>query len=317
MPVKKNNSGKNHQHWELADTRFLEIVKTSLPYITDSDNSKEDIQVSRIWNWFAKCTVAVICPGKYCDYENENISKDESLEYEEFDLSIYNSLIHLFFNPSLQKCSSVSAPINFWSTLLKSLFFYSLIYHVPRLDPILESFSSENSNNKITISSLAAKQVRWLLGNTFFGSTDQLSYKPRQNLAFTCLSVIAKAAKTPTTDMSIPKEVRDLANRFLTLRLAMILYLYITDHPLRGHAPMPKVQRRELLFVLKLVVDEGISSNPIFFSSIDQEEKETCPLVTLYPLFVRAIPIAEKDTSVLHLLQRLLLKIGKAHSIIN
>lgn len=312
----KNSGTKNYQLWELADIRFLEIVKASLPYIATLDNSNKDIEISKIWNWFAKCTVAVISPGKYGVDDKATLSKAEALKYEEFDLSIYNSLISLFFNPSLQQDSSISAPIDFWSTLLQSLFFYSLIYHIPRLEPILCSFSSETSNSNITVSSLAAKQVRWLLGNTFFGSTDQLSYKPRQNLAFTCLSVIAKTARTPSCDIVVPREVRDLANRLLTLRLAMVLYLYITDHPLRGHAPMPKVQRRELLFVLKLVVDEGVSSNPIFIPANDRD-KETCALITLYPLFVRAIPIAEKDTSVLHLLQRLLLKIGKAHSIIN
>lgn len=406
-----------HQLWELADLRFVEIVKASLPYITvKSKNSTNknniDENVQKLWGSFAKCTIAIMSPGKSSDSRYHNLSESVAhlpklalpdgfvgtlQEYEAFDIEIYKTLMKLFLGtcspgstdkPSDPVSVAAAAPLSFWRSILQSLFLHSLIYDIPRLDPVIESFSpsilissgdgpvSNNTEATTTttttkpkspqtpgqVSLVAAKQVHWILNNTFFGSTDKLTFRARQSLAFTCLDDLAHVASSYSSSTStstsgsasssqeiksttelIPSRVRNLANRFLTLRLAMILYLYITDHPLRGRAPMPKVQRCELLHVLKLAVetevavgtkggghgpikninshlinDNGIENNDDYDGDdYNNDNDNDCSLVSLFPLFVRAIPIAEKDTKVLHLLHGLLLKIGKAHSIVN
>lgn len=137
--------------------------------------------------------------------------------------------------------------------------------------------------------------INYIVTNTFFGSTDKIIPKPRQNLAYTCMTALASLSSS--TDQ--PESITALATDYITLRVALVLYMYITDHPLRGNLPMPKIQRRELVRALELIL------------SITQEGA----LVPLFPLIVRAIPIAENDKPILDLLQRLLLKIGKAQNI--
>lgn len=196
--------------------------------------------------------------------------------------------------------------------------------------------------------------ISYIVTNTFFGSTDKLVPRPRQNLAYICMTDLASLATTPSgrankpTDPALAADADDTnvidaaisirATEYITLRVALVLYLYITDQPLRGSLPMPKVQRRELVSALDLVINMPSSESLETSSSVDKENQENqhddindindindnvndarrklSSVVPLFPLIVKAIRVAERDAVVLELLQRLLLKIGWAQSIL-
>lgn len=375
------------QLWQLADCRFVQVMKASVPHMTqnadfkqnedDSKNERERMNL-QLWNSFSACIVSVISPGSLAAASlrpsDSVLNLPESQwrqaiglpsdfvgvleEYEQFDITIHKQVMDMLLNPSVfsgsiskQRSSNNSdetlqtvaaaAPMSFWQTIFNAVFLNSLICTVPRLDSVCSVFEDSNPDTKKDVSTpnmsqSVEQQIEYLLNNTYFGSTDPLSLKARQSLSFLLLENLAHIAAATTKTgskeinkvkpiVSVPPKVQLLSYKLLTLRLAMVLYLYISDEPLRGHLPMPKVQHKELVYILKLMADEtlsigfglGTDSEPEMESREQQakQDEDKYGLVVLYPLFVRAIPIAGKDNQVLLLLQQLLAKIGKMQSI--
>lgn len=300
-------SGKP-QLWQIATTRFLEVVDMSISVFAPH---AENDEVNKLWDLFAEGAIGILLPGRNVIKANistpEIVALQSSTEYEKFDIESYQAFMQTFVagqdSPSKTSALGVHVPDSFWVKTLTALFQTSFIYDMPRFlstssSPVIASLHDTSQQASILPPQEA---IDFIVSNTFFGSTDKLIPLPRQNLAYISMEALAALAAPEST--SSPSQGNDsistLATEYITLRVALVLYLYITDHPLRGRLPMPKIQRRELTRALSLI------------SKIKKEGS----LVPLFPLIVRAIPIAENDKSILNLLQKLLLRIGQAQSI--
>lgn len=356
ISTKTSDSLKEPQLWQLADLRLLEIVDLSLPHITNKAFENQSC-IAELWKKFSECAIAVISPGQGSDFSDEantSLSGDLSLsirsdfnvhgdveksnqdkKYEQFDIEIHRSLIKSFFSEKVFKSHPWNPPLLFWKSYLTSIFHYSLLYIEPRFDmdiqkfPPFSSCKTDDENAEASLQSLLVTvntHIKGIIQNTFFGSTEGHAFKKRKNIAFECfsdLAVVCSGLKGEDSSVVFaPTIIRLLAVSLMTLRLAMALYLYISDHPLRGPAPMPKIQRKELTYLLTTVIDIPSSLDKHTSLSEEFEKLQINDKVTnesrteyapalLYPLLVNAIPIANNDTEILNLLQKIMLQINK------
>lgn len=129
MPKSTKEVG-NGQLWQLADRRFVEIVTTSLPFISNLSVSSDDKEAIKLWDTFALGTVSIISPGKLPAATSRphdsvlNLPDVQSTpegkaalglhkdfvgtlqEYEAFDIEIFENLAGLFLNSEMDPRSS-------------------------------------------------------------------------------------------------------------------------------------------------------------------------------------------------------------------
>ena len=99
---------------------------------------------------------------------------------------------------------------------------------------------------------------------------------------------------------------------YLILRCALSLRAYVADQPLRGRMPQPLSQRKELLRILRSLVD--LRSEPDAIPDAPNVESETRKhLLRLYPLLVSAVHVAGTagDDKVLGLIREALDVVGE------
>lgn len=95
---------------------------------------------------------------------------------------------------------------------------------------------------------------------------------------------------------------------FLIVRCALTLRSYAADQPLRGMMPQPLSQRKELLWVLRGLVDLRSESKAIPAPS-GAESDTRKHLLRLYPLLVKALGIG-RDEKVMELVREALDVVG-------
>ncbi|EEU41074.1 uncharacterized protein NECHADRAFT_58535 [Fusarium vanettenii 77-13-4] len=97
----------------------------------------------------------------------------------------------------------------------------------------------------------------------------------------------AKHQRFAESPVNLHGRVASTAAPFLILRCALTLRAYIADQPLRGKMPQPLSQRKELLWILRKLVDMKSESGAIpELSGVESEGRKH--LLRLYPLIVRA-----------------------------
>lgn len=210
-------------------------------------------QDSEIWGLILRGVVSVLSTTK-----GSSLEKDET--YEQFDIDIYTSLMDVL-QPHYR-----SIPSYFWENLVRQLFGYSMLYTTNR-----ESYAQVKE---------PLDSVKGLCSNNFHGSSTSPKPLARQKIAYMCIDELARLEKGSSHD-------------YLILRCALVLNQYISDKPLRGLSPTPKIQRSELTYILNILMN---------LEDIESIEK-------LNPLIARSVSVAVKDEPTLKLLQHLLIKI--------
>ncbi len=105
-------------------------------------------------------------------------------------------------------------------------------------------------------------------------------------------------------------KIAQAAAPFLILRAAVVLKAYIADQPLRGLMPQPMSQKRELIYMLRKLVE--LESEPRAIPDTEGVRSDYKKhLHRLFPLVTRAVGVAWRDESVLRELQRVLEVVGK------
>lgn len=270
--------GGKPQLWQLATTRFIELSKLVISNFSKTEkDTKYEKETEKLWSCFGNAVSAILLPGKDLTQgpsESYSNNHQQNEIYEQFDIDSYQKLMSLLTKPALL----MNPQEEFWDNVLLSLFVSSFLYELPRFQsgsstPVIPSASKKSAD---ILNPQAA--LDYIMNNTFFGSTNKLVLKPRPNIAYMSISAIASLASL--------SESLFLAKQYITLRAAVVLYQYISDHPLRGDLiPMPKVQRHELLFILDLDKDH---------------------LAQVNGLIIKAIPVARNDPLVLTKCSKLL-----------
>ncbi|KAG9244804.1 endosomal peripheral membrane protein-like protein [Calycina marina] len=271
---------KSISPWRQSTISSLAILKAILPTIT-SDTLGEEV-VRPIWASIV--TIANGLTSADCEeaHETTDIKADQ-----EFDVTSFLSMRELI-TPALGSSTILDKSRRAY---MESLFRMSLI-HAPQPQELPQ----------------VSQELLAVLTQPRRGSTTDSPPSARAKMSYICidelLSLVAVHDSSPAR-----VKLAQAAAPYLILRAGLTLRAYIADQPLRGHMPQPLSQRKELLYILKALVNlrcepEGIPDMP----AVESEGKKH--LLRLYPLLSRAVPAASKDQEVLEWVGKALYEVG-------
>ena len=260
--------GKDPTTWQKATTTLIHILKACNPVITrlelqDSDEPSpwQEIVIS--------CDTIVSADLSTCTNPTR-INSDQDFDISSF-LELYSLLV-----PTL---GSALLTDSHRRSFASSLFTNSII-HEPHPDD-LPSSSDEILDN---------------LTSVHIGRTKDLPPSRRSRMSYVLLD---KLFDLVAVHDSSTERIRlaQAAAPFLILRVGIVLKAYVLDQPLRGRMPQTQSQRKELLYVLKKLVEldsepKGIPDAP----GVVSENKKH--LHRVYGLVTRALRVAKGDAEV-------------------
>ncbi|KAJ4266354.1 Endocytosis and vacuole integrity protein [Fusarium torreyae] len=276
---------KSTQPWRLATSTALTVLEATLSKITSFELPHGVTQ--NIWTTIVAISDGILSADCSIAPPATDFVGDES-----FDTASFHKLRELII-PSLG-AAAVSEKAR--KAYAESLFRTSII-HTPSPD----EESIINGSHEKGLSALYTPRA---------GRTVSVSPTKRVNMAYVACEVLfaliaAKDEPTIVIQPPTPKSPDPKQNRFaespivfhariastvapfLILRCALTLRAYIADQPLRGKMPQPLSQRKELLWILRKLVDLKSDKSAIpELSNIESEERKH--LLRLYPLIVRA-----------------------------
>ncbi|SPJ75835.1 related to MON2 Peripheral membrane protein with a role in endocytosis and vacuole integrity [Fusarium torulosum] len=280
---------KSTQPWRLATSTALSILEATLSQITTLELPAGVTQ--NIWTTIVAIVDGIVSADCGIAPPNPDFADDES-----FDIESFHKLRELII-PSIG-AAAISEKVR--KAYAESLFRTSVI-HAPSHD----EESIINGTHEKGLSALYAPRA---------GRTVSVTPTKRVHTAYVVCEVLftlvaAKDEPTiviqpPTPKFPDPKQSRlaespvvlhariaSTAAPFLILRCALTLRAYIADQPLRGKMPQPLSQRKELLWILRKLVDLKSDKSAIpELSNIESEGRKH--LLRLYPLIVRASGVA-------------------------
>jgi hypothetical protein len=266
--------------WQQATTSSLAILTAVLPIITTATFEVEVIRPI----WSAIVTIANGITTADCSgvSETTNIGSDQ-----DFDINSFLTLRELI-TPSL---GSPLIPDKTRRIYTESLFHQSLV-HAPQSEELPQL-------NQELLATLYTPRI---------GRTVDPPPSPRAKMSYVCFDELVSLVTIH--DSSLPRiKLSQAAAPYLILRAGLTLRAYIADQPLRGRMPQPLSQRKELLYILKKLVElrcepDAIPDAP----GVDSEGKKH--LLRLYPLLAKGVRAAARDQEVLEWMGRALDEVG-------
>lgn len=213
---------------------------------------------SYLWELILRGALSILNGTKSSNLQND-------LYYEQFDVDSHKKLMQYLDTHYEHN----RIPLEFWKKIVAKLFDCSLLY------------SAENDNS----SPVAGDNLLKFMTGPVYGSTEEPELLPRAKLAYVCIRELSSLFERRG-------DASPIAGEWLIWRCVIVLMKYISDRPLRGSMPMPKVQRLEL---------------DCFLTILQKHAKTQKGIVgVLYPLIARAVPIAANDVKTLTRLQGLM-----------
>ena len=272
--------GKEPAPWSKATTTGLMILEASLPIIkANPDDEESYAPFWRVVVGFSDGIVSAQCDA--CSKPRE-ICKDE-----EFDIEAFSRMQKLLV-PAL---GSSLIPDTVRRKYSESLFENSLI-HEPDPDD------------------LAAPGQELLEGlrSTHIGRVCDLPASPRSKMCYLLLDELFSLVAVHDGS-SERVRLAQAAAPYLILRTGLTLKAYIMDHPLRGRMPQPWSQKKEMLYILRKLVelDSEPKAIPTAPGITSQHKKH---LHRLYGLVMKALKVAWRDEEMLDALRGVLDAVG-------
>ncbi|PQE03900.1 endosomal peripheral membrane protein [Rutstroemia sp. NJR-2017a BVV2] len=271
---------KSISPWRQATMSSLAIVDSILPIMAKTTLSEEVVR--SIWTSIVNIAIGITSADCTIAAETVDIKDDQ-----EFDVASFLKL-HELITPALGSAVILDRTRR---TYTESLFRMSII-HPPQPNELPQP-------NQELLATLYLPRK---------GRTVDPPPSPRTRMSYVCFDELVTLVSLH--DSSPPRiKLAQAAAPYLILRSGLTLRAYIADQPLRGRMPQPLSQRKELLYILKKLVelrceDEAIPDTP----GVESEGKKH--LHRLYPLLVKAIRAAAKDQEVLEWIGKALDEVG-------
>lgn len=319
---------RNPPLWRLATLTSLDILQVTVPYV-EKMNQPDQKQLAQFWRAVVDISRGIVSAAYQ---EKPNLPKTSIFVDEEFDISAFSRLKQLIV-PSL---GTSSIPDALRREFACALFRASFIYPLHPLDlsddtverlPLLNLYHVRMGRTHSPSPTLRSRMAYSILDTLFdLVSATPSTPKPSTNTAST--------NNVDNYNRSLSVTLAKSVSPYFILRCALTLKAYIADHPLRGRMPQPAPARAELLYLLRrlVVLDSEPAAIPArrlgesvrcAGENIDEddyshghdyskkEQKAVCKnhLRWLYPLVVRAVSVAGRETDdgiVLDELNRLL-----------
>lgn len=273
--------GKGLSPWRKATSTALTILEASMPTIQASQVIKGSS--SPFWEVIMSINDGIVAADCDACAHWQDIPKDQV-----FDLDALTRLQKLII-PAL---GSSSIPDAIRRKYAESIFTNSMIHEAHPDD-------------------LARPDQELLEGlrSTHIGRVQDLPPSPRSKLSYRLLDELF--GLVAVHDGS-PERVRlaQAAAPYLILRAGLTLKAYVMDHPLRGRMPQPWSQKKEMLHVLRKLID--LDSEPKAIPAapgVTSEHKKH--LHRLYPLVTKALKAAWRDDEMTDALREVLDAVGE------
>ena len=262
--------GRDPPTWQNATTTLINILEASVPVIKRLQI--RDTEESPLWQEIVTSCNGIISADLAVCTNPSRINSDQDFDISSF-LSLYSLLV-----PTLGS-TLIADPLR--RTFASSIFRNSLI-HEPHPDDLPSPSSSD-----AVLDNLASQHI---------GRTKALPPTRRSKTSYVLLD---KLFDLVAVHDSSPERVRlaQAAAPFLILRVGVVLKAYILDQPLRGRMPQPQSQRKELLYILRKLVelDSEPKAIPDAPGVVSDNKKH---LHRVYGLVTRALPVAKRDREV-------------------
>ncbi|GJC79886.1 protein MON2 [Colletotrichum liriopes] len=310
---------KSAQPWRLATNSILAVLEATLPQIRALEVPRPTLQ--GIWQMVVEIADGIISADANAAPTSADLSDDES-----FDITSFHKLRELII-PSL---GAEAIPDKTRKSYAESLFRTSIIHTPsPTESSLIFGPNGNPDGNGNGLAALYKKRTGRTV-DPLPTLRDRMSYvcvDELFSLVSTCNAASLRIVVQPPTPAFPPPRsamshlseapqalhvrIARSAAPFLILRAALTIRAYIADQPLRGHMPQPLSQRKELLRVLRQLVDLTSESDAIPDTpNVDSEGRKH--LLRLYPLLVSAVQVAGSsgDEAVLKLCNEALEVVG-------
>ena len=260
-----NIEGKGETTWQKATTSVVtllqQVAATALQF------QEQGILDSDFWpEVLSTCSAIMVADLSSCN-DLSRIAADQ-----DFDIQALEQLKH----PLHLALSSTLQSDELRRKYMESIFQNSIIHephpaYLPQPGrPFLECLQSKHIGRVKSLPPSRRSKVSYVLLGWLFDLVSQKDSSPE--------SIRLAQAAAP----------------FLTLRVGIVLKAYILDHPLRSLMPQPASQRREMLYLLKRMVE--LKSEPLAFPDHGRvASRHKRHLHEIYPLVTKALKVAFRD----------------------
>ncbi|KAI8723972.1 hypothetical protein NCS52_00254000 [Fusarium sp. LHS14.1] len=276
---------KSTQPWRLATSTALVILEVTLSQIITLEIKRGVVQ--DIWT-----TIVAIADGILSADCKSAASGTDFAADETFDIASFHKLRELII-PALG-AEAVSEKAR--KSYAESLFRTSIIHAPSPAEESIINGSHEKglaalytsrAGRTVSIPPTKRTSMAYVACDELFAL---ISAKEEPAIVIqppTPKSPNAKHQRFAESPVNLHGRIASTAAPFLILRCALTLRAYIADQPLRGKMPQPLSQRKELLWILRKLVDTKSESGAIpELSGVESEGRKH--LLRLYPLIVRA-----------------------------
>ncbi|OBT69413.1 hypothetical protein VE03_01175 [Pseudogymnoascus sp. 23342-1-I1] len=266
--------------WRRATSTAIAILEATLPKISDAKVSDENLRL--IWASIIEIANGIMAADCSTVTDLATINNDQ-----DFDIQSFVSLRNLII-PSL---GNHLIPDKTRRSFAESLFHTSFIHAA--------SPSELPQSNQELLATLYTPRK---------GRTIDPPPSPRTKMSYVCLDHLVSLLRY--TDSSPARiKLAQAAAPFFILRAGVTIRAYVADQPLRGCMPQPLSQRKELLWILKALVDlrcepDAIPDAP----GVESDNKKH--LHRLYPLLAQAVRAAGRDQEALEWIGKALDQVG-------
>lgn len=266
--------------WQRATTTAISILRATLPKLADVNIPEDNLR--SVWVSIIEIANGIMAADCSAAPDPATIIKDQDFDIESF-LSLRDLIIPALGNHLI--------PDKTRRSFTESLFHTSLI-HPP-------SSSELPQINQDLLATLYTPRE---------GRTIDPPPSPRTKMSYVCLSQLVSLLSFTDSSPARVKLAQAAAPYFI-LRAGLTIRAYVADQPLRGCMPQPLSQRKELLWILKALVElrcepDAIPDAP----SVESEGKKH--LHRLYPLLAQAVRAASRDQDVLEWIGKALDQVG-------
>jgi hypothetical protein len=263
--------------WRTATTTSIVVMKAALPRLNSMDLPSS--VVDEIWTIAAIFAHGVLSADCNKAQPAVNISDDEN-----FDIAAFEQLREL----TIPALGADEVPATALKAIADSLFRTSIIHTLAPGDQaaLLDGVDAAAD---------ALKKPR-------SGRTEAVPPTRRIKMAYVAFEeLFTQSFARKSGDEAEPTQAHQHRIRiaqtmapYLIIRAALTLRMYIADQPLRGRMPQPLSQRKELIWVLRQLLDA--KREVAGFQGLGGDDgAATKHLLHLYPLLVQALRVTADD----------------------
>ena len=272
--------GKEPLTWQKATTTTVSILSAAIPVIRQMHSN--DINISFWEEILGSCDAIISADISSCDVPSR------ILQDEDFDIEAYTNIRYLL----TLALGSTTVTDQLRRIYIDSIFKNSIIHE-----------AHPDDLPRTSRDALAGLQSQHI------GRVKDLPPNPRINMSYVLLDELFDLVAVHDGS---PERIRlaQAAAPFLILRVGIVLKAYILDHPLRGRMPQPMSQKREMLYILRKLVelDSEPSAIPNSPGIVSEHKKH---LHRVYGLITKALGVASRDMEMQKALRRVIEAVGQ------